>query len=197
VKPAHDATRRGRRQLLLIASLFAVPVITAVVLYQSAAWRPSVNSQGTLVDPPRPLAAAGLRLADDRNVPATALQGRWSIVRPVTGDCGKRERALVEELARVRLALDKDADRVRRVIIHDGACAGVEFERGEPDLQVYGAPGSAGTRFLAQFPPAVDGATGLYIVDPFGNLMMSYPAAGSARSLLRDLERLLRLSRIG
>jgi hypothetical protein len=34
-------------------------------------------------------------------------------------------------------------------------------------------------------------------VDPHGNLMMSYPATGSARGLLKDLERLLRLSNIG
>jgi hypothetical protein len=34
-------------------------------------------------------------------------------------------------------------------------------------------------------------------VDPHGNLLMSYPATGSARGLLKDLERLLRLSSIG
>jgi len=50
---------------------------------------------------------------------------------------------------------------------------------------------------LAAFPTAVDGLPGIYIVDPHGNLMMSYPASGSARGLLKDLERLLRLSNIG
>jgi hypothetical protein len=34
-------------------------------------------------------------------------------------------------------------------------------------------------------------------VDPNGNLMMSYRATGSARGMLKDLERLLRLSGIG
>ncbi|MND02408.1 hypothetical protein D3C83_217840 [compost metagenome] len=56
---------------------------------------------------------------------------------------------------------------------------------------------AADAGFLAQFPPAVDGAPGIYIADPHGNLMMSYPASGSARGLLKDLERLLRLSGIG
>lgn len=191
-----DARRRGRRQFLLIASLFIVPVLTAIVLYRSVDWRPVVNAQGTLIDPPRPLETAGLALADGKNVPAEAFRGRWSVIRPVTGDCGHRERALIGELARVRLALDKDADRVQRVLVHDGGCAGADFESGETDLKVYSAA-AGGSGFLAQFPSAVDGATGIYIADPHGNLMMSYPAGGSARGLLKDLERLLRLSSIG
>ena len=191
-----DAQRRGRRKFLLVASLFIVPVLTAIVLYHSVDWRPVVNTQGTLIDPPRPLETAGITLTDSEKVPADAFQGRWSIIRPVTGDCGQRERKLIDELARVRLALDKDAGRVQRVLVHDGGCAAADFESGETDLKLYTAA-AGGTGFLAQFPPAVDGAPGIYIADPHGNLMMSYPAGGSARGLLRDLERLLRLSSIG
>ncbi len=193
MSPADDAQRRGRRQLLMIASLFIVPVVTAIVLYRSVDWRPVVNSQGTLIDPPRKLAIAGLALAHGESAPVDALEGRWSVIRPLTGGCGERERALVEELGRVRLALDKDADRVRRIFVHDGGCAAANLGAGESDLRVYAATGD----FLAQFPLSVDGATGIYIADPHGNLMMSYPESGSARGLLKDLERLLRLSSIG
>jgi hypothetical protein len=193
LSPPDDAKRRGRRQFLMVASLFVVPVVTAIVLYRSADWRPVVNAQGTLIDPPRTLAVAGAALLDGSIAPADAFEGRWSVVRPVAGDCGARERALLEELGRVRLALDKDADRVRRIVVHDGSCAAADLGSGEPDLRVY----TVTADFLAQFPPSVDGAAGIYIVDPHGNLMMSYPASGSARGLLKDLERLLRLSSIG
>lgn len=196
MNPPQDARRRGRRQFLLIASLFIVPVLTAIVLYRSVDWRPVVNTQGTLIDPPRPLETSGLTLADGENVPADVFQGHWFVIRPVTGDCGQRERALFDELARVRLALDKDAGRVQRVLVHDGGCAPADFGSGETDVKFY-ATAADGSRFLAQFPPAVDGAPGIYIADPHGNLMMSYPAGGSARGLLKDLERLLRLSSIG
>jgi hypothetical protein len=193
LSPPDDAQRRGRRQFLMVASLFIVPVVTAIVLYRSVDWHPVVNAQGTLIEPPHPLAVAGLALAHGERAPTDSLQGRWSVIRPVTGDCGERERALAEELARVRLALDKDADRVRRIFVHDGACAAASLGAGEPDLRKYTATGE----FLAQFPPSVDGTAGIYIADPHGNLMMSYPASGSARGLLKDLERLLRLSSIG
>jgi len=80
--------------------------------------------------------------------------------------------------------------------VHDGGCAPADFESGETDLKSY-STATVGSRFFAQFPAAVDGAPGIYIADPHGNLMMSYPAGGSARGLLKDLERLLRLSSIG
>jgi len=190
------ARRSGRRQFLLVASLFVVPVVTAILLYQSSDWRPVVNSQGTLIDPPRTLTASGLALPDGVPAPANVFEGFWSVVHPTTA-CDERTETLFEELGRVRLALDKDAPRMRRVLLHAGGCDRVKLPFGDGDLLVLRAGGTGGEALLAAFPPAVDGAPGIYIVDPHGNLMMSYPASGSARGLLKDLERLLRLSNIG
>jgi hypothetical protein len=195
--PAADARRRGRRQFILVASLFLVPVATAILLYTSSGWRPMANAHGTLIDPPRPLTVAGITLPDSRPAPPDVFLGHWSVIIPAEGPCDERIGALLDELARVRIALDKDAGRVRRVLLHGGQCGGFEFPSRDADLLVLAATGAEGAAFRAQFPPAVDGRHGIYIVDPHGNLMMSYPAAGSARGLLKDLERLLRLSTIG
>jgi hypothetical protein len=194
--PAGDARHRGRRQFILVASIFIVPLATAFLLYYSSGWRPMVNAHGMLIDPPRSLSVAGIALADGRSAPPDVFQGHWSLVYPADA-CNERTGELLDELARVRVALDKDAGRVRRVLLHGGQCASFEFPSQDADLLVLSAAGPAGEAFCAQFPLAVDGGHGIYIVDPHGNLMMSYPAAGSARGLLTDLERLLRLSNIG
>lgn len=196
MNPPDDARRSGRRQLLLVASIFLVPLAAAIALYYSSDWRPVVNSQGTLVEPPRTLTASGLTLADGQPAPANVFEGHWSILHPAA-TCDARTEALFEELGRVRIALDKDASRVRRVLLHPGTCAGAPQPSGDTDLVVLAATGPEGDMLLASIPPAVDGNPGLYVVDPHGNLMMSYPASGSARGLLKDLERLLRLSSIG
>ncbi len=196
MNPPQAARRSGRRQLLLVASIFIVPLVAAIALYFSSDWRPVVNSQGTLVEPPRTLTASGLFLADGQPAPADVFQGVWSIVHPAAR-CDARTDALFEELGRVRIALDKDAPRVRRILLHPGTCTGAAWPWGHTDLLVIAATGPEGTALLESIPPAVDGAPGIYIVDPHGNLMMSYPASGSARGLLKDLERLLRLSNIG
>jgi hypothetical protein len=193
-----DRRRSGRRQLLLVASLFLVPLVAAIILYYSSGWRPAVNVQGTLIEPPLPLADAvsGSTLPDGRPADAGVFRDHWSIVYPAAA-CDAYTEVVLDELRRVRLALDKDAPRVRRVLLHDGACAGVAISSRDADLLVLAAAGARGGALLAAFPPAVDGVAGIYIVDPHGNLMMSYPASGSARGLLKDLERLLKLSHIG
>lgn len=187
----------GRRQLLLVASIFFVPVVAAFFLYFSSDWRPPPEPNGALIDPPRPLPAARLVLPNGRAARRDILRDRWFLVHPVEGRCDERCLALLEELGRVRLALDKDAPRVRRVLLHTGLCCSDEFPLRDQDLLVLGATGRKGDEFRALFPPEAGGGPGIYIVDPQGNLMMSYPATGSAQGLLEDLERLLRLSKIG
>jgi hypothetical protein len=196
VSAEEPARRAGRRQLAVVGSIFLVPLVAAFFLYYASGWRPAASAHGELIDPPRPLRLAGTLLPDGRPAPAGAFAGHWSLVHPASV-CDERTQVLLDELARVRVALDKDAPRVRRVLVHAGQCANVEFLSRDADLLVLSATAPGGEAFLAQFPPAADGAEGIYIVDPHGNLMMSYPASGSARGLLKDLERLLRLSNIG
>lgn len=198
MKPSSAQQRSGRRQLLLVASIFFVPLVAAIVLYFSASWRPPVGAQhGLLIDPPRPLPEMAFILPDGETTAADILRGRWFLVVPVEGACDQRCLAALADLHQSRLALDKDAPRVQRVLLHDGRCCEAGSPAAGPDLLVLGAAGPEGEKFRALFPPASDGSAGIYIVDPHGNLMMSYPATGAARGLLKDLERLLRLSSIG
>lgn len=190
--------RTGRPQLLLVASLFFVPLAAAAWLYFSSGWRPEIGVQhGELIDPPRPLPAIALSLPDGGTAAADILRGRWFLVYVATGACEEQCLAVLADLRQLRLALGKDAPRVQRVLLHAGACCETIAQPVGPDLLVLGATGAEGAALLGLFPPATDGGPGIYIVDPHGNLMMSYPATDAARSLLKDLERLLRLSGIG
>lgn len=177
---------RGRRQLLIVAAVFFLPLAVAMWLYFASGWRPAPGAQhGELIDPPRTL-------------PAASLRGSWSLVLLIAGPCDAACVASLEEMGRVRLALDKDIPRVRRVLLHDGGCCNPPpAALAEPDVLVIAATGADGESLRALFPPAADGGRRVYIVDPHGNLVMGYPSAGSGRGLLKDLDRLLRLSRIG
>jgi cytochrome oxidase Cu insertion factor (SCO1/SenC/PrrC family) len=198
LKPPAPDRRAGRRQLLLVASLFFVPLIAASWLYLSSGWRPSVGVEhGQLIDPPRPLPDTPLRLPDGSTAPTDVLRSGWSLVYVGNDVCGTACRGALFDMRQARLALDKDAVRVKRVLLHAGACCEAGFGSDEPDLQLLAASGPAGSALRAMFPPWANGEQGIYIVDPHGNLMMGYAPTGAARGILQDLERLLRLSNIG
>jgi hypothetical protein len=95
------------------------------------------------------------------------------------------------------LLLAEDMDRVQRVFIADEDCCNDEFlKREHAGLEVITAEDSATSEWLGQFPrdPAVPY---VYIVDPLGNLMMRFDTRENPKGLLKDLEKLLKLSHIG
>jgi cytochrome oxidase Cu insertion factor (SCO1/SenC/PrrC family) len=190
--------RAGRRSFLLLAALFFLPFLGAVWLYYSSAWRPSLAAHGELIDPPRPLPSIAFTLPDGGRSSPGVLRGSWSLVYLGEKSCAEACIKALAELAAVRLALDKDATRVQRVLLHAGDCCAPGFPGpGDQDLLVLGATGAEGEAFLALFPKAPFDTPSIYVIDPLGNLMMRHAAAGSAEGLLKDLERLLRLSSIG
>jgi hypothetical protein len=56
----------------------------------------------------------------------------------------------------------------------------------------------AGSReFLESFPAAGSRAAHIYLVDPLGNVILRYPRDPDPRRMIKDLQRLLKVSRIG
>ena len=74
---------------------------------------------------------------------------------------------------------------------------GAEHSASEhPGLLALDASGEDARRLLEEFPsPAREHV--LFVVDPLGNLMMSYDARRDPHGLLEDLKKLLKLSHIG
>ena len=75
------------------------------------------------------------------------------------------------------------------------------FAQEHPDLLVLRLQGPDATRLVEPIPAYADGPVGdsgrVYLVDPLGNLLMSYPASAPDKALLTDVKKLLRLSHIG
>jgi hypothetical protein len=196
--------RRGRRQVLALAALFFVPLAVAFWMYYGpAGWRPSGDaSKGDLIEPARPLAEIALATADGKLTDARFLRGKWSMVYVGDGLCDDRCRAALYLTRQSRIALNKDMDRVQRVFLVTGRCCDRGFLAQEhPDLIVARVDDDASAALLEPFPtyggvPLAD-AGRIYLVDPLGNLLMSYAPTAPDKALLTDVKKLLRLSHIG
>jgi cytochrome oxidase Cu insertion factor (SCO1/SenC/PrrC family) len=196
--------RRGRRKLLALAALYFVPLAVAFWMYYGPAeWRPAGDSsKGDLIDPARPLAAIALPTAQGQPTDALFLRGKWTMLYVGDGLCDKRCRSALYLMRQSRIALNKDMDRVQRVFLVTGRCCDRAFLAAEhPDLVVALVEDAASAALLEPFPPydgvPVAAAGRIYLVDPLGNLLMSYAPNAPDKALLTDLKKLLRLSHIG
>jgi hypothetical protein len=208
--PAAAAVRaRNLRTLTLLAALFLLPIVIAFVTYYGTTWRPAGRlNHGHLFTPARPLPAVDLARVPFEEVPAAAkprpaLRGVWSLVYAGDGRCEPACREALHVMRQTRLALGNDMRRLERVFLVTGNCCAQKFLAHEhPGLVVLDASGPAAEPLLREL-TAPDRAQGpaqvhaLYVVDPLGNLVMSYDARTDLRGLLEDLQKLLRLSHIG
>ena len=192
-----DSRRAGRRQLLIVAAVFLLPLLAAFSLYYGKLWRPAgSSSKGALIDPARPLEIAGLRHADGTPADASAFQDKWTLLYIGDGACDADCRTALVFARQTRLSLNNEMTRVQRIFLAtDHCCDTAYFNAEHPGLIALDASSPEARKLLAQFP--AERAQSLFIVDPLGNLMMRHDASQTTKGLLEDLKKLLKLSHIG
>lgn len=202
-KPDERQVRRSRTHLVLIFALFLLPPVSAWVAwkYLGDAGVESTTNAGTLVTPARPLAMAGLHRADGSALVDGDLRGRWTYVLFASGDCDESCQQQLYLTRQVRVAVNKDMQRVQRLLVlaHEPA-AGLARQLADEhaDLQ-WVVRGDRAETLLHDFRGdgfAPDGVQ-YFLVDPLGNLMMYYDLAVPAKGLMKDLQKLLKISQIG
>ncbi|HEX4387748.1 MAG TPA: hypothetical protein VH109_03890 [Steroidobacteraceae bacterium] len=198
--PEQALRARNLRTLFVLAGLFLLPLALAFFTYYGTSWRPAARvNHGTLITPPRPLPPLQLpyeTLGASARDGTPALRGVWSLLYVQEGACGQSCQGALYFMRQTRLALNADMTRVERVLVVTGRCCErAELGRAYPGLVLIDAAGEAGAALRAAL-PAPDEHT-VFVVDPLGNLMMSYDVRDNPRGLLEDLKKLLRLSHIG
>ncbi len=186
--------KRSRLTLVLIFALFLLPFLGAWVMNFFGDFAPeATTNHGALVQPVLPIHATGLIDVQDKVLDSEYFQGKWTLVYPLAGDCDDVCHQVLYVLRQVRLAQGKNIDRVQRLFLLQTASTPdwvAEVRQHYPGLTVVRP---AGAEVASEFP-----APGrIYLVDPLGNLMMEYAVDVDARGMVKDLERLLRISYVG
>ncbi len=191
-----DEPAAGLRQRLVIVALFAVfmlPIFGALALNVLApSWSPfgRVN-RGGLVEPPLRISASLLAATNRHLVSDPDGEGTWMVVHVSAPPCNATcEQALVS-LRQTRLALGKDAFRVERwwmMTREADARTVAQVSAAYPGLKMM---------VLDQPWPVPPFSAPLQVVDPAGYVILSYERADAASDLLKDLKRLLKISKQG
>lgn len=183
---------RGRWMLLLLLVFFAMPLLVVVAMHKYD-WHPQGNSRGELISPARSLHVPA-QLVDAHGAAAKQelWHDKWSMVY-ISNDCLQACNDRLHMMRQLHASLAKDISRVQRVLLTSASnLDGIQKQY--PDLVILNQPAAELASLRQQFDlPGVPAGNDdrIYLVDPLGNLMMSYPVNISATDIRKDLVRLL------
>ena len=197
---------KGRQQLVLLFAFFVAPIIIAVIMYNSVPEGGPVDTKnhGDLVIPARPLTDVTLQLESGKDYKFSDMYKTWVMIYIGGSDCDKTCADVLYKMRQSRLAQRGEHLRIKRLYISTAGKAKaslLKVLKDHPGLEVVSGKTAEIDSVLDQFKlenkPAAKSAQRLYLVDPFGNLMMSYEKDFDAKGLIKDIELLLKVSRIG
>ncbi|MEC6797613.1 cytochrome oxidase [Photobacterium sp. S4TG1] len=171
--------------LLVVALVFALPIIIAKVILQQQWYQGGVTNRGQLLHP-------------TMTVSAFSKPQTWQLIYWLPSTCDERCQGALFNLRQVPQAAGADNGRLQSVVlIADQQPSLNALLQG---LEQY----PVDTVLHQQFTQLEYGLATIYIADPHGNMLMAYPLVTGeeailkqGKDVLRDLKRLLKVSKIG
>jgi len=193
-----------RLTLLSILALFILPLALAWMMYAGtlSLWPQNTRNLGNLVNPAVPLDWTGVLQSETPSKPP-GLDGFWVVLYTLPSSCDKPCLDLATGLRQVHIATGQNAPRMKIALLLDPARPEMllrELKNIYPGFQLISHP-------TGDFSSAIRKAAGnserkgegerpdVYLVDPDGNIMMSYNGSDSPGKLIKDLDRLLTWSK--
>lgn len=186
--------------LLFLLVLFSLPVLAVIAMY-TFDYRPGGSSHGELLTPPKPLQLIATQDLHGAAIDADRWKKKWHLVVVADGRCEADCLDRVHLVRQIHITLNKEIERAERVLIVSDAAdaeALAQLQQQYPDLIVLAGKETStlASEFDLTGQPARSSMR-VYIVDPLGNLIMSYPTGFDPKGMQQDLTRLLKYSWVG
>ena len=198
-----EIKKSNRITIVLVVLLFVSPLFLSWYVFNHTDFLEArgTSNNGDLIVPVRPI--GDLALIDPYNNERNdSIYGKWNLVY-VTDYCEKQCEENIYIIRQTHLSMDKHSLRVQKVLLLteqpiDQIKSLLTNYRGQQiinneNINVHDVV----EKFRLNKADNPLEANRLYIVDPLGNLMMSYEPGINPRNIYKDLKKLLRGSRIG
>jgi hypothetical protein len=176
--------------LLLLGAISVAPFVGSLLLYYF--WKPQAfTNYGELIAV-APLAGVTISARDGKPFRFDDLRGNWIFLMTDAGNCDDYCQSKLYVMRQIRLTQGKDRERIERVwLIPDGVrpppAIEVEYQGTRPILLATGD-------ILARLPASGSPRDHIYIIDPFGNLMMRFPRNVDPQRMKNDINKLMKIS---
>ena len=195
-----ESLRPEIRARLLVAGLFALfflPIALAWFLnVKTPDWLPSgLTNHGNLIEPPGRLETNGMQSLEGRRADASLFEGKWTLLYVAESSCPDACEKALYKMRQARFALGEEMQRIQRLMVFPvDAAEGLAKKLAGLDAALMIV--SADAAWMERLKTG-GGAAEIFLVDPQGYLIMWYPPDANPSGLIKELERLLRISKIG
>jgi hypothetical protein len=183
------ALRKSRMYLLLIALVFAAPMIIAGLL-SFTGWQPGVKGNGQAILPQRNFVDEKLQVKLDNGQawPWRDGEPRLTLVTLAGPDCAARCFETLTGIAKARVMLNRNQTRLR--LLYIGAPPADAGRR--VAMQAYWSLGRDVEGKLATYTPTTPDSVSAVLVESNGTALSLYPAGFDGPGLARDLQKVVK-----
>lgn len=195
-----EQRQQGRKTFLGILLAFFGPLALAIFLFANLdMWQPqSTANHGQLMDPVRPLSYLQLQQSNGNALSLEDIRGRWTLVFIGQGACDLLCQTDLFKMRQARAALGRDLVRVQYLYLALDRAASQSAERLQsehPKLLSGMVQPANQQQQLEAFETQAQG--NVYLLDPLGNLVLRYDDQSTTKGIIKDLKKLLKVSKIG
>lgn len=180
-----DVRNRRRLQGLLIAAIFAVPVIVALLL-TATGWVPKGQSYGQPLQPERELASVPVQLTDGKTFAWRNHDAVWTLVALPGPDCAERCLRQLDLVHRAQITLGQHADKLR--LLYLGTPPDSAMTRGFDRIWTLATTKS---HVLNDLRATARDSVSAVLVTPNGEALTSYAASFDPEGLRKDLKKVV------
>ncbi|MFM1911012.1 MAG: hypothetical protein RJB18_403 [Pseudomonadota bacterium] len=193
--------KKGRLFLIAMVVFFAAPLFLVMAMYRFD-WHPKGKSYGELIEPVLPIklteAFQDVKTTDTTVLSKVLWHDKWSAVI-LADKCENVCQTRLHDARQIHASLEKDMNRLQRILITNQQELG-DLQKQYPDLIILNQPSADVEALAKQFDlNGVSSYTSerVYMVDPLGNLMLSYSNEVKPVEMRKDWVRLLKYSWAG
>jgi len=187
----------NRVQLIMILVVFVAPIAGAF-LYKPK----SFINYGDIYTPVRVVDNLVMQ-GEGGRVELDDFRRQWVFFTTAMGSCSKACEDNILKMRQLRFMQNNDMVRIRTVFLHSDLPEAIaaDLDAKYNPIESYKVPVQTFQQWRKVLKldnaPIEAEKDRLYIIDPAGNLMMSYPASAEPNLINKDIKRLLKASQIG
>ena len=191
-----DKQLKGRLALVGIALMFFVPIFVSWYLVFFSDYKDGIKTvnNGVLISPIINLSNLDMKSFSDDKI--YSQDRTWILAFLIKQDCNKLCQENLYQIRQIRLAIGKDQDKLERLVLSKASLDWDNYKKEYPGQKYIDSSMINFVGIVSAFKSNLElKSDSIYLIDPYGNLMMQYKNGTELTGIIKDIERLIRNAR--